>query len=319
MLRAATSDRFPAAPAAAARSLQIHRILAVTGALAVAALAAAAAGAADFGPLFGNVTVKAGANPEKTRTAIVGTVTESDNELVGSIDVVTARLMAERFGGSRLTFSGLATSVTNAPAPPGQFNATAQVSFVQSFTTAAPQWLVFSAKIDSPPADPGVFASLNVTRAGQPVFSAGHTAGSTVAQSGLRPAGTYNLQGNIFSSASVPGTHTGLLDASVLIAALADFNGNTMVDGGDLGTWRTGFGSLSGTFASGNLDGDADTDGADFLLWQNQLGTHAMVAASHATPEPAAAALAAIGMLAAFAHCRTRRCAARRPSASPAR
>jgi hypothetical protein len=318
MLRAATSNRFPAAPAVDAPSLQIHRILAVTGAWALAALAATAAGAADFGPLFGNVSVKAGANAEKTKTAIVGTVTESDNELVGSIDIVTARLTAERFGGSKLTFSGLATSVTNAPAPPGQFNATAQVSFAQSFTTAAPQWLVFSARTDIPPSDAAVLVTLNVTRAGQSVFSAGHTSGSTFVH-GLQPAGVYNVQGNIFSSASAAGTHTGLLDASVLIAALADFNGNTMIDGGDLGTWRTGFGSLTGTFASGNLDGDADTDGADFLLWQNQLGTQALVGANNATPEPAAAALAAIGALAAFAHCRTRRCAARRPSASPAR
>jgi hypothetical protein len=319
MLRAATSDRFRAASAAAAPGLQTRRVLGLAVACALAALAGAPAAAATFGPLFGNVTVKAGANAQKTKTAIVGTVAESDTELVGSIDLANARLTAERFGGSKLTFSGIATSVTNAQAPPGQFNATSQVSFAQSFTTAAPQWLAFAARIDSPPADADVFASLIVTRGALPVFSAGHTAGSTVVQNGLQPAGAYNVQGNIFSTAAAAGTHTGLLDASILIAALADFNGNMVVDGGDLATWRTGFGSLTGAFASGNLDGDSDTDGADFLLWQNQLGTPALAAASQATPEPGAAVLAGIGLLAALAHCRTRRCAARRPSASPAR
>jgi hypothetical protein len=73
-----------------------------------------------------------------------------------------------------------------------------------------------------------------------------------------------------------------------------DFNGDSMVDGLDLAEWRADFGITAGSDA----DGDLDSDGADFLVWQRQLGQPSPgLASDTVVPEPAAAALACAGLL----------------------
>jgi hypothetical protein len=72
----------------------------------------------------------------------------------------------------------------------------------------------------------------------------------------------------------------------------ADFNDDNVVDGLDLGRWKTAF-SLT---AAGDADGDLDSDGEDFLIWQRQLATPG--GGISAVPEPAAAALAGMFALA---------------------
>jgi len=63
----------------------------------------------------------------------------------------------------------------------------------------------------------------------------------------------------------------------------ADFDS----DGGDLANWTSGFGmAASAGRVNGDADGDADVDGADFLLWQRQLGGGAATAAAASVPEP---------------------------------
>ncbi len=53
----------------------------------------------------------------------------------------------------------------------------------------------------------------------------------------------------------------------------ADFNADYAVTADDLPLWRTGLGALGGaTQGQGDADRDTDVDGADFLLWQRQLG-----------------------------------------------
>jgi len=72
----------------------------------------------------------------------------------------------------------------------------------------------------------------------------------------------------------------------------ADFNEDGVVDGGDLTRWRTGFGTTSGaTRMQGNADGDQDVDGADFLIWQRQLGRSAAEAAAGVVSEPSTGVL----------------------------
>jgi hypothetical protein len=62
-----------------------------------------------------------------------------------------------------------------------------------------------------------------------------------------------------------------------------DFDKNFTVNGADLTKWKGDFGLNAGS----NADGDSDSDGADFLLWQQNLGAPAAaVSASAAVPEP---------------------------------
>jgi hypothetical protein len=76
-------------------------------------------------------------------------------------------------------------------------------------------------------------------------------------------------------------------------AADADFNDDTFVDAADLAIWKGALGST----AAGDADGDLDSDGEDFLVWQRQLGPQGGVAA---VPEPATFGLAAAILLALF-------------------
>jgi hypothetical protein len=76
-----------------------------------------------------------------------------------------------------------------------------------------------------------------------------------------------------------------------------DFDGNGAVNGADLVVWQNGFGTASGaSSAAGDANGDGAVDGRDFLRWQAQFGAAAAAAAvATSVPEPAAAALLAIG------------------------
>ena len=79
------------------------------------------------------------------------------------------------------------------------------------------------------------------------------------------------------------------LSADVLAA---DFNADGLVDSYDLESWTSAYGMDDG----GDTNGDSVTDGADFLLWQRQLGSHIWAsmpfANSVVVPEPTAVRLA---------------------------
>lgn len=75
----------------------------------------------------------------------------------------------------------------------------------------------------------------------------------------------------------------------------ADFNGDGFVNASDLAVWK----SAAGVTSAGDANGDGQTDGADFLVWQRTLGATApSTAAIASVPEPAAAALMALGAMA---------------------
>jgi hypothetical protein len=69
----------------------------------------------------------------------------------------------------------------------------------------------------------------------------------------------------------------------------ADFNQDGAVNVADLSLWKSAFHATT----VGNADGDADSDGNDFLLWQRTLGQSSLIAAGSGVPEPTGAALAA--------------------------
>lgn len=81
----------------------------------------------------------------------------------------------------------------------------------------------------------------------------------------------------------------------------ADFDNSGGVDGLDLAEWKMGFGT-TGTAAKGDGDADADmdVDGADFLIWQRELGAGAIAA----VPEPATGLLFVLAMAACSAAAR---------------
>jgi hypothetical protein len=74
----------------------------------------------------------------------------------------------------------------------------------------------------------------------------------------------------------------------------ADFDDNGSVNAADLAIWRGAFGVPGNT--SGNADGDTDTDGADFLVWQRERGSGPLQPAA-AVPEPHGLALAALALM----------------------
>ncbi len=70
-----------------------------------------------------------------------------------------------------------------------------------------------------------------------------------------------------------------------------DFNDNGAVDATALLKWQGDF----GVNGESDADGDGDSDGADFLIWQEQYGIDpAAVSTSPAIPEPATVVLLAL-------------------------
>jgi hypothetical protein len=279
--------------------------------------------AATFGALSGTLTIRAGDDPQQTAPAILGTASLADNDLntmSGGFYQASTSLTITQTGSSKLQFSGVAASISNQTATPGNPNALAFFNFSQAFTTVTPQWIEMTAKVID--ADPEVSAVVTLNRNGQPaaVFTQGATGGATITQRGLLPADTYTAQGFVSTTATAAGAHSGVIDGSILIASLADFNNDGVVSSADLPTIRSNFGSTTGLFANGDLDANGRTDGGDLLLWQRQLGTHTLAAAAAtAIPEPATGGAAVLGVLALSNYYRMRRSAARRASPSPAR
>jgi hypothetical protein len=82
-----------------------------------------------------------------------------------------------------------------------------------------------------------------------------------------------------------------------------DFDHNGVVNGLDLGVWRTAFAAST---AAADADGDGDSDGSDFLVWQRNT-TAASVGSAIAVPEPGSALLAVLGVGSLLAVRRNRR------------
>jgi len=80
-----------------------------------------------------------------------------------------------------------------------------------------------------------------------------------------------------------------------------DFNGDGVVDDDDLARWQGDFG-LNG---NSDADVDGDSDGADFLVWQRNIGAVApQVSPSTAIPEPSNLTLVLVSLLGIGCRCR---------------
>ena len=79
----------------------------------------------------------------------------------------------------------------------------------------------------------------------------------------------------------------------------ADFNGDGLVDGADFLVWQQNFGLAEGsTNEQGDADGNAAVNDLDLAAWQTNFGAGSTPPPIGAVPEPAAATLAAIALLA---------------------
>jgi hypothetical protein len=79
----------------------------------------------------------------------------------------------------------------------------------------------------------------------------------------------------------------------------ADFDNDGDADGQDFLVWQRNLGTGT-TFAQGDADGNGAVNAADLAIWKAQFGqTGLALGASGAVPEPAAAALAVLGLMAA--------------------
>jgi len=106
--------------------------------------------------------------------------------------------------------------------------------------------------------------------------------------------------GNLFNlSASTP-TSLVLTYAGAVVAN-ADFDNDGDVDGRDFLRWQRGFGLTGQTNNSnGDANGDSFVNSLDLAVWQTKYGlAPPLTATSTAVPEPTAAALVVLALLAA--------------------
>ena len=83
---------------------------------------------------------------------------------------------------------------------------------------------------------------------------------------------------------SMPLEQLSIVDIAALASVIAgDFDNNQTIDGDDLTEWQDDFGNTGS-----DADGDGDTDGADFLVWQRNFtgNSLAISASSISVPEP---------------------------------
>jgi hypothetical protein len=102
------------------------------------------------------------------------------------------------------------------------------------------------------------------------------------------------------TSATVVGGRNVKVDylATAAVTYAADFTENGAVTSADLVNWKSGFGTLSGAMhTQGDADADGDVDGADFMVWQRQLGSGAATPTAAAAPEPCSAALGLVALM----------------------
>ncbi len=77
---------------------------------------------------------------------------------------------------------------------------------------------------------------------------------------------------------------------------LADFDLDQDVDLADLALWQSGYSLRPANYSDGDADGNLASNGADFLIWQQQSGSGVapLQAATTSVPEPSSLVLACI-------------------------
>jgi hypothetical protein len=264
----------------------------------------AQANAATWGVLEGLLDARAGANQQQIPVTSFGafnipTLTGSTN---GSTDTAAASLELTLVNNNRFEFDARGRSSTDQKAQ-GDPNAEVTTRFNLPFTIAETARAILTSEVLNSGAlntsvlvtsePPGLTLAITADTVGQPQ-SVSRVLDLNIYQEFL-------INGNILTWALTPGAQIGDIEAgSLVITALADLDGNLAVDADDLAIWSAGFGTPppAADFMDGDADGDADTDGADFLLWQLEYGPVTISSVGLAmVPEPASYLLAGFGLL----------------------
>lgn len=126
----------------------------------------------------------------------------------------------------------------------------------------------------------------------QPIIGELYFAGGSNNEDGQRSG--FNDRGELAFLATIVGGGSSIAVSDVVVPSSADFNGDSLVDGGDFLIWQRNLGMAVGAQKSnGDADGDGDVDAADLASWKGGFGVMAATAASvAAVPEPGTVALA---------------------------
>ncbi len=96
--------------------------------------------------------------------------------------------------------------------------------------------------------------------------------------------------------------YLGAMEIQSSIVVTADFDSDIDVDGTDFLSWQRGLGiNGSATLSQGDGNADGAVDASDLAIWKSQFGnTTSLSAATNTVPEPGAALLLVVGLLACF-------------------
>jgi len=112
----------------------------------------------------------------------------------------------------------------------------------------------------------------------------------------LTVTGTLNAAGLELDASDTEQFSLGVVGKSLVLnvggGLPGDFDDNGTVDGTDLAQWKGDFGLDN----ESDADGDGDSDGADFLIWQRNLGQTSAAPAAAAVPEPSSLVLCLLAL-----------------------
>ena len=169
-----------------------------------------------------------------------------------------------------------------------------------------------AAVIELDVADAGVSDKLEILQ--DLVIFGGTLDVSYIGTAGLVAGDTYDLLDfastvGDFASLSLPALDAGLkwdtssllVDGTLSVIFVGDYNGDGVVDGADYAVWRNTLGDTVTPFSGADGDGDGDITTLDFDVWRAAFGQSIAATAStlSAAPEPTTALLAVVLALAA--------------------
>ncbi len=256
--------------------------------------------AATWGVPGGTLDARAGSDSQQLAVNSFGlfdipTVNGSTN---GSVDTASSSLELTPVNNSLLLFESFADSSTD---PAGTtFNASATSFFQLPFTLAEQARATLTAKVlKSGTLGTSVRVTNDPPDLTLSISIAEDTGGSPRSESQILSPGEYRFSGAILTEARNPEAHTGSIDGTLVITALADLDGDLSVGASDLAIWEAGFGMpASASPWDGDIDGDGIVSGSDFLQWQRDHGpvTSSIVAVVN-VPEPASFLMAGASLL----------------------